>query len=109
MTYQVLIDWSANGLGCSILPKSKISEGIKKTLITKRSKPITIFFEAKWQPSQKKIKSFVKHLKTNSEKIYSGNVWIKALVVFHRFKTGTGGWVDKIRTFLMSTREVIFP
>jgi DNA-binding transcriptional LysR family regulator len=74
MTYQVLVDWSANGLGCAILPKSKIPEGIKKTLITKRSKPIPIFFEAKWQPSQKKIKSFVKHLKTNSEKIYSGLV-----------------------------------
>lgn len=74
MTYQVLADWSANGLGCAILPKSKIPEGMKKTLITKRSKPIPIFFEAKWQPSQKKIKSFVKHLKTNSEKIYSGLV-----------------------------------
>ncbi len=74
MTYQVLVDWSANGLGCAILPKSKIPEGIKKTLITKRSKPIAIVFEAKWQSSQKKIKSFVKHLKTNSEKIYSGLV-----------------------------------
>ena len=51
MTYQVLVDWSANGLGCAILQESKIPEGIKNPLITKRSKPIAIVFEAKWQSS----------------------------------------------------------
>jgi DNA-binding transcriptional LysR family regulator len=74
MTYQVLVDWSSNGLGCAILPKSKIPEGIKKTLVTKRSKPVTVVFEARWRSPEKKIKSFIKYLKTNSEKIYSGLV-----------------------------------
>lgn len=72
MTYQVLADWASNGLGFALLPESKISLGIEKTMITKQSRPIKIVFEAKWKTNQKKTKLLTKYLKDNSKKIYSG-------------------------------------
>jgi len=72
MTYQVLADWASNGLGFALLPESKISLGIQKTMITKQSRPIKIVFEAKWKTNQKKTKLLVKYLYDNSKKIYSG-------------------------------------
>jgi DNA-binding transcriptional LysR family regulator len=48
MSYQVLEEWAALGVGAAILPKSKLSPGVRKyyEIVDKAEHPITIEFEA---------------------------------------------------------------
>jgi DNA-binding transcriptional LysR family regulator len=50
LSYQVLEEWAALGLGAAILPKSKLQSSARKTyvLTNKQGKELTLDFEAVW-------------------------------------------------------------
>jgi DNA-binding transcriptional LysR family regulator len=50
LSYQVLEDWAALGLGAAIVPKSKLQSSERKTYVLTNNKgnPITLDFEAVW-------------------------------------------------------------
>jgi DNA-binding transcriptional LysR family regulator len=50
LSYQVLEEWAALGLGAAILPKSKLQSSARKTyvLTNKKGKELTLDFEAVW-------------------------------------------------------------
>jgi hypothetical protein len=50
LSYQVLEEWAALGLGAAILPKSKLQSSERKTyvLTNKKGKELTLDFEAVW-------------------------------------------------------------
>lgn len=73
MSYQVLADWAVNGLGCAILPKSKIPYGIKSTPLVTRNIATNVTFIAKWRPQDlNRLRLLIQHFKQNSKDIYKG-------------------------------------
>jgi LysR family transcriptional regulator, hydrogen peroxide-inducible genes activator len=76
MSYQVLQDWAALGIGSAILPKSKVSGhelGVTK-IIDKSGQTMTIGFQASWSHENKlpHLLAFIHHLRNVVPAIASG-------------------------------------
>lgn len=77
MSYQVLEEWAALGIGAAILPKSKVTEGkIASFLIAdKAGDEVTISFEASWSRTEIQsdhLQDFAAHLRKVVPGIVSG-------------------------------------
>jgi LysR family transcriptional regulator, hydrogen peroxide-inducible genes activator len=77
LSYQVLEEWAALGIGAAILPESKLqaSKSAAYAIVDKAGQPLTIAFEAAWQrigAHEPHVKEFVKHLSTVMPKIVAG-------------------------------------
>jgi len=73
LSYQVLADWAANGLGSAILPKSKIMPHIAKQQIRKAKKPVQISFQARWKTTDNMpLRNLIQHFRKNIEEISKG-------------------------------------
>lgn len=73
LSYQVLADWAAHGLGSAVLPKSKILPHISKRQICKAGEPARISFEARWSSTDNKaLKKLVQHFRKNIDSIVAG-------------------------------------
>lgn len=77
MSYQVLEEWAALGIGAAILPRSKITaKGHAPCVIQDRSgQPVMIGFEAAWSRDAvgaTHLREFARHLKTVVPRIVAG-------------------------------------
>ncbi len=73
LSYQVLADWAAHGLGSAVLPRSKILPHIPKKQIWKPDEPARISFEARWVSTDNKpLKNLVRHFRKNIAQIVNG-------------------------------------
>lgn len=77
MSYSVLEDWAKLGIGATILPKSKISNGNKaaRALLMEDGKPATICFEIVWNkqsPQGSHIKEFLRYFKKTVPEFIKG-------------------------------------
>ena len=78
MSYQVLSEWAALGIGAAILPKSKITDSRQSvfTIIDKVDVEVTIDFEATWIHKGLKtpyLNIFAEHLRTVVPRIVAGH------------------------------------
>lgn len=66
LSYQVLEEWAALGLGAAILPQSKLRSGGRAYALTdKKGRAITLAFEAVWlnrPQSQPHLRNFAEYL-----------------------------------------------
>ncbi|QEQ96781.1 LysR substrate-binding domain-containing protein [Neptunomonas concharum] len=59
-SYHVLADWAYSGLGVALLPKSKIPEYIKDSVIlSKNGNYVKVKYEARWSDSSSITQSFL--------------------------------------------------
>ena len=76
MSYQVLEEWAALGIGAAILPQSKVTDAHAACRITDRAGvPVTIGFEATWLRSSAKVphvQAFAQHLTKVVPRIVAG-------------------------------------
>jgi LysR family transcriptional regulator, hydrogen peroxide-inducible genes activator len=68
LSYQVLQDWAALGLGAAILPQSKVQQGRQTSyeIMTKKGSLLHISFEAMWKSSESRathLLTFEAHLR----------------------------------------------
>jgi LysR family transcriptional regulator, hydrogen peroxide-inducible genes activator len=76
MSYQVLQDWAALGIGAAILPQSKVNEHehAVANILDKSGSAIKISFEASWSQPQMPphLQAFVRHLRDLVPAIVNG-------------------------------------
>jgi DNA-binding transcriptional LysR family regulator len=77
MSYQVLEEWAALGIGAAILPSSKITERQRASvpIADKSGQPVVIGFEASWTKSGLRsphLYEFAKHLRTVVPSVVGG-------------------------------------
>lgn len=78
MSYQVLEEWAALGIGAAILPKSKVTagKGLSFPIVDKSDLGVMIRFEASWPRSggtpSSHLLDFSNHLRKVVPKIVSG-------------------------------------
>jgi LysR family transcriptional regulator, hydrogen peroxide-inducible genes activator len=77
MSYQVLEEWAALGIGSAILPRSKIVGDTHDSfpIADKSGHEVTIAFEATWLPVRSKsphLQEFTKHLRSVVPKLLAG-------------------------------------
>jgi LysR family transcriptional regulator, hydrogen peroxide-inducible genes activator len=78
MSYQVLQEWAALGIGAAILPQSRLASGHPNAwpIVDKSGRPATIGFEAVWvrggTPPQAHVQAFTAHLVTVAPRIAAG-------------------------------------
>lgn len=77
LSYSVLEDWTSLGIGSTILPRSKISEGNKnaRPLFIEGGVPATIIFDTVWNKRHSRgsqVKSFLRYFKRNAPEFVKG-------------------------------------
>lgn len=77
MSYQVLEEWSALGIGAAILPLSRLTAKgrVAYPIVDKNGAPVNIGFEAAWPSSSAKephLAAFAKHLAMVAPRIVAG-------------------------------------
>ena len=77
MSYQVLEEWAALGIGAAILPQSRLTSNHRKAypIVGKAGQPVTIGFEAVWPRSAAQaphLAAFSQHLATVVPRIVAG-------------------------------------
>lgn len=77
MSYRVLEEWAALGIGAAILPQSKLAENHRMAypIVDKAGQPVSIGFEAVWPRSVAQaphLAAFTQHLVTVAPRIVAG-------------------------------------
>ncbi len=77
MSYQVLEEWAALGIGAAILPQSKVSKGAKAALpiLDKSGEPLMLRYEASWPQTGAQLahlRAFSSHLRLTAPGLLGG-------------------------------------
>jgi LysR family transcriptional regulator, hydrogen peroxide-inducible genes activator len=75
LSYVVLQDWAALGLGAAILPRSKIAQDAAKypSIVDARGRPAMISYQVLWrQGDLPEIEAFAKDLARNASSLFAG-------------------------------------